>query len=193
MEYSIVGNVAIFRGLGKPNASAFLQEQLKKDFKASRVYEQDKGYEGDGLNQTFRNSWQVNVMPTNPYVLAAARAIEFVNKDYFKINIDKYCHENSLVKYEKGGFFKPHSDILWPFNHKDMDTKSVRKLTSIMLISDTSEFTDGYLRMWDDNKMFRTDFQQGDLVVFPSYVRHVVSEVTSGTRYSLVMWSHGYF
>ena len=31
----------------------------------------------------------------------------------------------------------------------------------------------------------------GTMILFPSYVLHRVSEVTKGTRYSLVGWAHG--
>lgn len=193
MQYEITGNVAIFRGLGKPNASVFLDEQRDKEFGTSRVYQQDKGRDDDGLDNRFRNSHQRSIHHEHPYILAAARAIKQVNEEYFKINVTDYCRENSLVRYGEGGFFKPHSDILWPATTKDHTATPIRKLTSIMLISDTSDFTGGKLRMWNDNVMFRTDFEQGDLLVFPSYTRHVVDEVTSGLRYSLVMWSNGYF
>ena len=32
---------------------------------------------------------------------------------------------------------------------------------------------------------------QGSIIIFPSYVYHQVTPVTSGTRYSLVMWTIG--
>jgi PKHD-type hydroxylase len=33
--------------------------------------------------------------------------------------------------------------------------------------------------------------EQGTIIIFPSFLYHCVSPVTSGTRYSLVMWSLG--
>ena len=33
--------------------------------------------------------------------------------------------------------------------------------------------------------------EQGTIIIFPSFLHHCVSPVTSGTRYSLVMWSLG--
>ena len=33
--------------------------------------------------------------------------------------------------------------------------------------------------------------EQGSIIVFPSYQLHQVTEITEGTRYSLVCWAEG--
>lgn len=33
--------------------------------------------------------------------------------------------------------------------------------------------------------------EQGSIIVFPSFVYHMVEPITRGTRYSLVMWNLG--
>lgn len=194
MEYQTIRNCVMFKGLGREYAAKFLREQLEaKEFRISRVYDQGDGHDGDGIHTAFRNSTQAVVDPMNPLVQLACEATRFANQNYFHVNVSQYCRENSLVKYDVGGFFKDHSDIIWGRQPNNIDKQSIRKLTSIMLINDPDEFEGGTLHMWDDNTIYRTDFEMGDLIVFPSYVRHVVKPVTKGVRYSLVMWSLGYF
>ena len=44
------------------------------------------------------------------------------------------------------------------------------------------------------NLVFETEPMEraiGTIVIFPSYVRHQVTRVTEGTRYSLVQWFKG--
>lgn len=193
MQYETIRNVVVFRGFGKPNAPTFLREFSQREFTASGVYEQHRGHEASGVNADFRNSSQLGVTGTHPFVADAARAVQKANDEYFRINVDAYNCENSLVKYGPGGFFKPHTDVIWPMQSGNHNQSKIRKLTAIMLISETTDFEGGQLRIWHDNVRFRVPFEQGDMIIFPAYTRHVVDQVTSGVRYSLVMWSHGYF
>jgi PKHD-type hydroxylase len=73
-----------------------------------------------------------------------------------------------------------------------------RKISMSLNLSDPSEYKGGELNFcWKDKKMKDVivkdkDFKkQGSLIFFPSFIWHKVSPVTSGTRYSLVLWSIG--
>ena len=70
----------------------------------------------------------------------------------------------------------------------------VRKLSYTFQLSDPSEYEGGVLEFqnpMNTNEIQVIEKKQGLLTVFDSRVPHRVTEVTSGTRYSLVGWIKG--
>lgn len=197
MQYEILKTAVRFREYGQHNADLFLSEHKNREFKPSRIYRADKGFDDEGLYTDTRHSFNVQIPRSHPFIRDAARAIRYANETYFKTNVleDMYCVENSLLQYPIGGKFDPHQDVLWPQDIKDLSRRNgfIRKLTAIMLINDPREYEGGEFALWDDITQYRVDVKKGDLFVFPSFIRHVVRPVKSGERYSLVMWSHGQF
>jgi PKHD-type hydroxylase len=76
--------------------------------------------------------------------------------------------------------------------HQDMDLllklQFDRKLTAICLLSDTSEFEGGDLEIEEVGKI---NLNKGDIIVFPSFIKHRVTPVTKGVRKSAVVWALG--
>ena len=75
----------------------------------------------------------------------------------------------------------------------------MRKLSVTVCLNDFKEYGGGQLELATDE---RPDFKRkahnlrniatkGTIIVFPSFVWHRVKPVTSGTRYSLVIWNDG--
>lgn len=91
----------------------------------------------------------------------------------------------NLSTYTDGGFCTSHNDII-----EGVDWQ--RKLTVIVEIFRDCE--GGELEMSDQdfvtNKL-PLNLQPGDAVVFPSFVNHSVTPITSGTRQSLTGWIKG--
>jgi PKHD-type hydroxylase len=52
-------------------------------------------------------------------------------------------------------------------------------------LSDESEFEGGdlHLAFTNDGEFFKTPYKRGYLLVFPSFVSHMVSELSGGERY----------
>lgn len=79
--------------------------------------------------------------------------------------------------------------------HTDMDMNAAgepdnyRKLSAVCQISDSKDFEGGglYLEGIDGSILS----EQGDIVVFPSYMKHKAETVTSGTRITAVCWATG--
>ena len=73
----------------------------------------------------------------------------------------------------------------------------IRKLSCVISLSDSSEYEGGDLRFdlgshrEDRYHVCKEIAPKGSIVVFPSFVYHQVTPVTSGTRYSLVCWNLG--
>tara|TARA_X000000950_G_scaffold65785_1_gene80933 strand:+ start:1768 stop:2364 length:597 start_codon:yes stop_codon:yes gene_type:complete len=80
--------------------------------------------------------------------------------------------------------------------HLDMGAKrqSRRKLSLVIQLSDENDYTGGELQVHsgsDDDEIRAETKKQGSMIFFPSYLRHRVTPVTSGHRYSLVSWLSG--
>jgi len=94
---------------------------------------------------------------------------------------------------------KQNDDGTWPPDHG-----KIRKLSMTISLSDPNDYVGGNLEFdfrnqvdWERNKKAKIKScdeirPRGSIIVFPSFVWHRVAPVTSGTRYSLVMWSLGY-
>ena len=75
----------------------------------------------------------------------------------------------------------------------------VRKLSTIVMLSDPKDFEGGDLEFYDyappgrKDKILKTNDmkQKGTIITFPSFVIHRVLPVTKGIRYSLVIWHKG--
>lgn len=91
-------------------------------------------------------------------------------------------------KYTAGSFYTWHRDVII--------RPKYRKLSVTVQLSDPASYRGGDFEMkdlWDKRKLtFKEDIRQrGTIIVFPSLLKHQVTEVTDGTRYSLVHWHNG--
>jgi hypothetical protein len=103
----------------------------------------------------------------------------------FAENIIKADHNNQwifqIAKYGEGNFHDWHVD-----DHQDRTF--FRKFVTIVQLSDPSSYEGGNLEL---NNQSNVDKQQGSCVSFLTTRRHRVTPITSGTRYSLVVWLLG--
>jgi PKHD-type hydroxylase len=111
-----------------------------------------------------------------------------------------------FTKYKLNQYYDWHSDS-WdqPYQKKegDPDNGKIRKLSMTCQLTDGSEYKGGELEfdfrnydphMRDELKhkvQCKEILPKGSIIVFPSFVWHRVKPVTSGTRYSLVVWHLG--
>ena len=65
-----------------------------------------------------------------------------------------------------------------------------RKLSVVVQLTDPSDYEGGIFefKTVETPANFKT---RGSILVFPSYLEHQVTEITEGTRYSLVCWAEG--
>ena len=108
-----------------------------------------------------------------------------------------------FTKYKLNQFYDWHCDS-WskPYNRPEKPDRhgKIRKLSVTISLSDENDYEGG-----DFEFDFRNDDKgsnqpqlckeirpKGSVVVFPSFVWHRVKPVTSGTRYSLVIWNLGW-
>lgn len=96
----------------------------------------------------------------------------------------KFPQECQIGRYKDGGHYKWHIDA-FPPDEKNMQ----RKLSAVLLLNDPSEYEGGELE-FEGIPDFKLE-GKGSIVVFPSFLRHRVAPVTSGTRYSATCWALG--
>jgi len=104
--------------------------------------------------------------------------------------------------YEKNQYYGWHYDSA-PEPYDDPNNLNrhgkIRKLSVTISLSDESDYEGGDFEFdfrnndgeKNQSSVCKEIRPKGSIVVFPSFVRHRVKPVTSGTRYSLVIWNLG--
>ena len=110
-----------------------------------------------------------------------------------------------FTKYKLNQYYDWHCDS-WekPYDKPNTpDHGKIRKLSMTCQLTDGSEYQGGELEfdfrnydphMRDESKhrvQCKEILPKGSIIIFPSFVWHRVKPVTSGTRYSLVVWHLG--
>ena len=105
--------------------------------------------------------------------------------------------------YKKGMHYNWHTDSLPKPYEKGTSKGKIRKLTSVLVLSDPKEYQGGELEFQfhaEDpqyNKkrtitVAKEVAPKGSVIVFPSFVWHRVKPVTKGVRYSMPTWHLGW-
>jgi len=105
--------------------------------------------------------------------------------------------------YKKGMHYNWHTDSLPKPYEKGTSKGKIRKLTSVLVLSDPREYQGGELEFQfhaEDpqyNKkrtvtVAKEVAPKGSIIVFPSFVWHRVKPVTKGVRYSMPTWHLGW-
>tara|TARA_X000001036_G_scaffold2550_1_gene2286 strand:- start:335 stop:955 length:621 start_codon:yes stop_codon:yes gene_type:complete len=107
-----------------------------------------------------------------------------------------------FTKYKLNQFYDWHCDS-WvkPYDKPESpDHGKIRKLSVTVSLSDDTDYEGGDFEFDFRNtdsgsnqpRLCKEIRPKGSVVVFPSFVWHRVKPVTSGTRYSLVIWNIGW-
>jgi PKHD-type hydroxylase len=115
---------------------------------------------------------------------------EWVNREW-KFDIHGLYEEIGIMKYDCAAPDSPAGHYHW---HQDFGggPYSRRKISIVSLLSNPADFRDGELRCFADQGEHRMSLnEQGDMVLFPSWLPHCVTPVNEGRRYSLVAWVSG--
>lgn len=110
------------------------------------------------------------------------------NTDYFQIDYNQLDFVQ-FTSYEKDEYYHSHADLF-------IYETPQRKLSATIQLTDESKYEGGDLSFENleeyPSKEANTAMRQkGTVVFFPSFIRHSVTSVTKGKRYSLVAWFLG--
>lgn len=87
-----------------------------------------------------------------------------------------------MGKYHSGGFYTWHTD-------DSALAENPRKLSFVLLLNNPTEYEGGVFQF--EKLKEQPVLEQGSILVFPSFLRHRVTPVTAGIRYSAVTWMRG--
>lgn len=98
-----------------------------------------------------------------------------------------HISEVQFVHYPLGGKFDWHQDII---GMRPGETKT-RGLTFSMNLSNSDDYDGGNLTLkLSEDRTINLGRESGSWIVFPSFIRHRVDEITRGSREAIVVWSH---
>lgn len=103
-----------------------------------------------------------------------------INSETFQFELES-CTDLQLARYRPGQHYQWHTDI-------GADGYSRRKLSIVVLLNDKNEFEGSNLQFGGDEFTRNADINPGDAILFPSWMRHRVTPVTEGVRWTLVGW-----
>jgi PKHD-type hydroxylase len=107
-----------------------------------------------------------------------------LNDRFFKFDLFGLVEGLQFTKYNPSGDkYGAHLDTVL--------NGTVRKLSLSLQLSPDTAYKGGNLLLHTSGKPIPMSREQGYVAVFPSYILHEVTPVTSGTRYSLVTWVTG--
>lgn len=110
------------------------------------------------------------------------------NDLFFHYDITSY-EQMQFGEYVVGDYYKYHKDTVYVSGE---DVLPCRKLSVSVLLSDPKDYEGGEFVMYNgDKEPLKPLKEQGSVIVFDSRDFHKVEPVTSGVRYSLVMWATG--
>jgi len=107
------------------------------------------------------------------------------NNTIWGFNLTSIIDSIQYTEYpEGGGHYDCHVDIgPGSINH--------RKISIVTQLSDPSEYEGGELEIWCGGQFRQIPKIKGCTVLFPSFLLHRVTPVTSGVRRSMVLWAGG--
>lgn len=178
-----------------PNAVKHLtwtKEECGKIISAHEYLEKSPPYINDEstIDESFRkvDRWTIpNDVDNNWIYQKICDTVVNANRDFWNFDID-LIEQIELLNYT----FTENSN--WPAHynkHSDLGGHySTRKLSYVALLSDSAEFEGGdlVLSLRTDETMPKN---QGQVIMFPSFVFHEVTSITKGSRWSMVTWIKG--
>ena len=107
-----------------------------------------------------------------------------INKSYYGFNLIGLTENIQFTEYNEGeGYYHYHMD--------SGSNSPYRRLSLTVQLSDPSEYEGGTLQILTVKEPIDIIKEKGSAIIFPSYMMHKVTEITKGTRYSLVCWCTG--
>jgi predicted 2-oxoglutarate/Fe(II)-dependent dioxygenase YbiX len=123
--------------------------------------------------------------------------LKSVNRTIFKVDCPDELSDIQIIKYDSKHkqdtknlpHFDWHIDDMWNQQNED----HIRKLTMTCVISDGEKDFEGGNVEFDvpEGALDYDGRKQGSMIMFPSFLKHRVSDVTSGLRYAINAWVYG--
>lgn len=114
--------------------------------------------------------------------------VSIVNSLHFDYDISGITHGIQLIQYTSDSEIQGHYN--WHVDSGPGDP-SYRKISISAQLSDANDYRGCELLINNHAHEIVGSKERGSVHLFPSYMLHKVSPITSGLRYALVIWIHG--
>jgi predicted 2-oxoglutarate/Fe(II)-dependent dioxygenase YbiX len=110
-----------------------------------------------------------------------------VNDQVFKYDIKGIPdgEEINFLEYKTNDKYNWHNDL------GSSELKCTRKISFSLQLSRSEDYEGGDLLFMPKIDIDVDIRKQGTLIIYPSWMTHCITPITSGTRYSVVSWVHG--
>ncbi len=112
--------------------------------------------------------------------------IDIANQEMWGFKLHGLTDSIQYTEYD--GSEEGHYD--WHIDLGD-DELSLRKISLVVQMSDPEDYEGGSLELNTGGPIVEPTKTKGSVIIFPSYLLHRVTPVTSGLRKSLVLWAGG--
>ena len=107
-----------------------------------------------------------------------------INDNHFEFNLSGFSEGIQFTEYiAPAGKYGWHAD--------NSPNHNIRKLTLVTQLSAPDDYEGGLLQLNPAGDVMDVELKRGQVVGFASHTLHQVTPVTSGARYSLVVWATG--
>lgn len=118
-------------------------------------------------------------------------AVNKINSKYYSFDIYPLEMIQYTIYDEEGSHYDWHWDIFVGNELDNLKAQSQRKMSAILQLVEPSEYDGGVLEIAPSGVIKEIPRQQGYMSIFPAFVPHRVTPVTSGLRKTLVAWFVG--
>ena len=168
----------------------FLDHVEKKGWMPARIYKGDQKAGSAELDPEQRKGKVYFDKGRIPFTSKLITAMEqYAARKNIQLDVDRVDWQFS--KYEIGDKFIEHKDSHLNPSHFH---PGIRKISLTVQLSEPGDYEGGVLRVQTSHNTYaHVNTNIGTTAIFPSWLNHSVTEVTSGTRYALVGWYKGPF
>jgi PKHD-type hydroxylase len=170
--------------------NGFTDEELREIIKIGESNEKVSATVGkedvDTDYRTTEVSWIPHTQETEWIYGRISYIIQNLNGQFYGFDIHGICESLQFSVYtgNANGHYDWHQDCGAP-------TSTPRKLSLVLQLSDPDEYEGGNLEILSSREPTVIEKKKGLVSVFPSYILHRVTPVTSGVRKTLVVWTTG--
>jgi len=127
----------------------------------------------------------IDNIPENEWIYSKLAGLAMnCNNERYWFDLLGFHQELQLTRYSKGDFFDWHLDF-------GAGGISARKLSMTIQLSDSDEYEGGDLQFMINQKVVNAPRKKGTIIIFPAFIMHRVTAITSGVRQSIVGWVSG--
>jgi PKHD-type hydroxylase len=169
----------------KEECEKITQIGKNKKLQKAKIFEDNNGKKN--IKKNYRDTNICWLSPQDDLQWVYQRITDTVlhlNERFFNFDLHGIAENLQFTNYKSpSGKYKKHID-------SNLDYL-IRKLSVSIQLSDIDDYEGGDLIIYTNEKGTVMKKNQGDLIVFPSFILHAVTEVTKGERNSLVAWVTG--